>query len=111
MSIITKYLTTYTLDENNTLLINALSGALDIVNNEIRDNILEIKKTNSIKNIKDNDLLNSLKDRGYIFNSEEDEMNAFKNQKAIYDRFLRNESISFVICPTMGCNLRCTYCF
>lgn len=110
MPIITKYLTTHNLDYKNTLLLNSLSGAIDIVDNETMEKIIDIKNTGNLKGI-DDDLIKSLKDRGYLFDCEEDELNSFKSQKEVYNKYIANDTVSFVICPTMACNLRCTYCF
>jgi uncharacterized protein len=111
MPVITKLLTMYKLNDDNTLLLNALSGALDVVDNDTKEKILKIQDTQSIEGINDNDLIESLKERGYLFDSEEQELKSFESQKAVYDKYLNNEMVSFVICPTMACNLRCTYCF
>lgn len=109
MAVITKYLSMYKLNDENTLLLNALSGAIDIVDNETKDKILTIQKTNSTKET-DEELVNTLVRRGYLFDSEEAEMDFLFKQRQVYNS-ITGKKISFVICPTMACNLRCTYCF
>jgi len=99
----------YKLNDDNTLLLNALSGAIDIVDNKTKDTILAIQKTKRT-NEADEELINTLVRRGYLFESEEKETDFLCKQRKVYNTLTDNK-ISFVICPTMACNLRCTYCF
>lgn len=101
----------YDLDDKNTLLLNALSGAIDIVDNEAKDKILTIQRTKYIENYKNDELISQLKERKYLFESYDEEQEVLKQEKYVYDVYMRSQPISFVICPTMLCNLRCTYCF
>ncbi len=115
MPIFTKYFCNYKLDGNNTLLLNTLTSAMDIVDNDTMNLINKlIKKQKDINSI-NKELYDKLKQRGYIFESKEDEKNSLNKFKKIIE--LNNSEsyklspIDFIICPTMGCNLRCTYCF
>lgn len=113
MSYFTKYFCYYNLDENNVLLLNTLTSAIDVSDacsfRKIKD-MLDGKKEITIQ--EDPELYNLLKKRGYIFDSVDGEQKVLNtlwsiNKKAMMNRF----NNQFTICPTMGCNLRCTYCF
>ena len=113
MAYFTKYVCFYKLDGKNTLLLNTLTSALDVI-----DNITFSKINKMIKNIKaityENDpvLFEQLKKRGYLFESiqgEQELLNYF--QKKNKDIISNTMITDFKICPTLGCNLRCTYCY
>ncbi len=110
MSYFTKYICFYRLDENKTLLLNTITSAIDIVDNDTYDKIQRM--INYGENIDDGSLCNKLKSRGYIFEDVGEEKKQINklitiNQRMRYKRI----PYRFVICPTTGCNLRCTYCF
>ncbi len=97
------------LDEDNILLINSISSALDIVDKPTYEKIKNFKNGKPIGDMK---LLGQLKQRGYIFENDSDEdklINKFSKFHEQMSKFNRN--LVFTICPTMGCNLRCVYCF
>ncbi len=115
MPIFTKYFCNYKLDENNTLLLNTLTSAIDIVDNNTMGLINKLIKKQKDVNSIDKKLYEKLKQRGYIFESEEDEKKSLNKFKKIIEltgeESYKFSPIDFTICPTMGCNLRCTYCF
>jgi len=89
-----------------TLINNTLTGALDIVENNIWS-LVEGKKFNSI----DAEPLSNLIERGYLYYDlkKEDEILV-----TLYDNYTKKVSsrpLRFVFCPSYQCNLRCTYCF
>ena len=97
------------LDEDNILLINSISSALDIVDEDTYKKIEILKEGKDIADLK---LVSQLKDRGYLFENKEDEkklIDRFSNFHSQFSDF--NKNYTFTICPTMGCNLRCVYCF
>lgn len=112
MGYVTKYIYKKRLDDNNVLLVNTLTSAIDLIDNEINSYLdRSIKQDANVENIDEN-TYNLLKQRGYIFDSEEEESNAINNMFAMSRAFNKDRiNTSFTICPTMGCNLRCTYCF
>lgn len=91
------------------MLINTVSSAFDIVDSKTYKNI------NLIKNgelIQDEELIKTLKERGYIFKDKNNEIELIEKYARIHQKLIeKNLVYSFTICPTMGCNLRCTYCF
>lgn len=112
MAYFTKYVCFYKLSNENTLMLNTLTGAIDVVDNETFYLINKTIKSRKINKKFDDQTYIKLKNRGYIFETKNEELK-IKNK-------LREISLSsnskvlntkFVICPTMGCNLRCTYCF
>lgn len=112
MSVITRYLSKYTLEEDKILLLNALSGAVDIVDKETLQIIEDIEQNEVVRNTKNVELLQELRTRGYLFESEEEEQQAYYARKELFDYYISKEqTLGFVICPTMLCNLKCTYCF
>src|SRR4030065_753650 len=89
-----------------TLINNTLTGALDVVENNIWG-LAEENKFNSISP----DILSKLINRGYFYSDlkKEDGIMA-----TLYDSYLKKASsrpLRFVFCPSYQCNLRCIYCF
>lgn len=116
MPYFTKYFCKFKLDEENTLLLNTLTSALDIVDNDTLKEINKmIESKDEISKQIGSPLYNKLKQRGYICESENKEkaiLNKFeKNIKDVSLIYQQLSPFDFTICPTMGCNLRCTYCF
>lgn len=113
MALITNYCLIYKIDDNQSLLINTLTSAMDIIENEIKLKIEDMQ--NGVKDISkkdDKELYEILKKRGYLFESKEDEKKILNRLEEI-SVLLEKKSYcnNFTISPNMGCNLRCTYCF
>ncbi|PJI10521.1 MULTISPECIES: radical SAM/SPASM domain-containing protein [Clostridium] len=110
--ILTKNILKYSLNDNNTLVINTMSGAFDIIDNETKKKIEMIKNGTYESNSDDKDLINTLKSRGYLYNDVDEENNTINKYRILNNKLeMLTKNNSFTICPTMGCNLRCTYCF
>ena len=77
MGYFTKYICFYKLDNNYTLLLNTLTSAVDIVDNETLTEIKAMIKKHNNKVIIDKNypLYGVLKKRGYIFDNESAEKN------------------------------------
>ncbi len=89
-----------------TLINNTLTGALDIIENDIWS-LVEGKKFNNI----DTEPLSNLIERGYLYYDlkKEDEILV-----ELYNNYIKKVSsglLRFVFCPSYQCNLRCIYCF
>jgi len=96
----------FKINSKYTIINNTLTGALDIVENNIWS-LVEGKKFNSI----DAEPLSNLIERGYLYYDlkKEDEILV-----TLYDNYTKKVSsrpLRFVFCPSYQCNLRCTYCF
>ncbi|MDQ2086409.1 radical SAM protein [Herbivorax sp. ANBcel31] len=106
--IVTKYLIKHRLKPDNNLIINTLSGAVDVIDDKTCSFINEGKVP------KDDGIVGMLKERGYLYKNNEEEKQRFFNLKKNYklrtDKFLPKEQ-GIIICPTYSCNLRCPYCF
>lgn len=88
---------------------NFLTGALDIINNNILDKLLGDKLD---LNENSNEYpLSSLIERGYYYREPDTENKLFKELFENYKIKLKNRPIKFVFCPTFICNLKCSYCF
>ena len=106
-----KYVTMQKLKEDAHLIINSMSGAIDIVDQKSKDVIDLIKSGEYVEQESDEELLESLKSRGYLFEDAEQEMKYIESVFNIYNKFIDKKAAKIVICPTFSCNLRCVYCF
>ena len=113
MSILSKYTLIYKLTDDKSLLINSLTSALDVVDNETRKKVEDaLSGVKDITSEADDELYETLKRRGYLYTTKEEELANIEKMKQINDRLSRMRvNTNFTICPSMGCNLRCTYCF
>lgn len=101
---LTKYLFVYELNENKALLLNTLSGALDVIEN----NELEYLRKGLFTYLSDA-TLSLLRERGYLFSSPEDETRVLDYIRQRL-RIIPPNPPLFYISPTYQCNLRCVYC-
>ena len=113
--VFTKYFCCYTLNEKEYLMVNTLTSAIDVVDKETFALITAIREEKlSISELKENnnELFNALVTRGYIFASREAERALLEKMRCLNENMsFRKLNTTYTICPTMGCNLRCTYCF
>lgn len=101
---ITRHKILHRLNEESSILVNTLSGALDLIENRYLP-LLDDPQALAANP----DILSALSSRGYIYKSKRDE------EIALEQLFAAQKGIcpptAFVICPTYACNLRCAYCF
>jgi len=105
---LTNFLLIKEIDENNTLLINTLSGAIDLIGKKEKKLLSCLLKRNEKISL-EKSLETKLRERDYLFNTKEEEAVVF-NQLT---RLLSERSISlpeFYLCYTYDCNLKCNYC-
>lgn len=96
------------IDGSTTLLINTLSGAVDLIGKKEKESLSHLQERNNKVPLKKR-LETKLRERGYLFDTEEEEKVIF-NQLA---RSFSGHSVSlpeFYLCYTYDCNLKCTYC-
>ena len=111
MGIFTKYYGLYRLNSEMSLLFNTLTGAKDIIDKENRDVIDQLIAGN-MDCVCSPELREQLEKRGYLFESEEKERDLLEQMHKKTNEINAQSTIpNFTVCPTMGCNLRCTYCF
>lgn len=104
---VTRYKLYYKLDDNKYLLINTLTGAIDVVEENVIKYLLGMENKSSDL-VLDDDIIVNLQKRGYLIDDD--------NDKKLLNRMVNfyedaNNMLSFTICPTYSCNLRCPYCF
>lgn len=90
-----------------------LTSAIDVIDNKLSDIINKsLKGDDELVNINEKEFF-QLKQRGYIFDSINDEEILLKRYEAINNKVLANiDQIGYwTICPSMECNLRCPYCY
>ncbi|AFQ11720.1 TPA: radical SAM protein [Bacillus pacificus] len=108
------YNSTYKLSDGNYVLINSLSGALDVINTDIKKVLDDIKRNKKLTLYPElEELLSFLTKRGYLFNDRDEELNKLT---IIRDRMTEslansNSGVTFNVCTTYMCNLRCPYCY
>ena len=88
-------------------ILNPISGSFDILSNDDYSTILKVKEGKPV----DSDFSSILIERGYAYNSVEDENKA---NNLAYDTFKRevdDTQVQLMLVPTYGCNLACTYCY
>ncbi|MBU7014213.1 MAG: radical SAM protein [Theionarchaea archaeon] len=95
-------------DTEDIILVNPLSGAVDIVDKEVIDVIKALSQGELVNN---REILYELARRRYIYLKKEDEEKLITEAFEQWNKNLASEPESFFIYPTYGCNLRCTYCF
>lgn len=96
------------LNTEDIILVNPLSGAVDIVDAPVIDVITRVKEG---KPVHDKETLQELLRRKYIFLKKETEEKLIMEAYEQWSKNIASEPESFFIYPTYGCNLRCTYCF
>jgi len=97
-------------DEEKVILNNALSGAVDIVEDGAL-NVLKLIKKGEDMGDEYGDLIKNLMVRGYVFKNKEEEDNVIKQMSKKLDEEMAIAPENFVISTTYTCNMRCKYCF
>lgn len=98
----------HTTDKKQNLVFNGYTGSLDIVTSQIAT---FLKK----RNIDDPNLgksdRSSLEEAKYILMDEDALADAIFKQYIDYTSTALEDSDTYVICPTLNCNLFCSYCY
>lgn len=113
MARITRYLRHYPLTNGSTLLLNTLTSAIDVVDEVTHAKILAmIEGRGEIRREDEPQLHDALRKRGYLFDEDGAERAVLDElHKITLAAPITGIPTRFIICPTMACNLRCTYCF
>lgn len=105
-----------TLNKEETLIINALNGLMDIIDTKSLNLMKEWGKQESIIPLTDFEekFFNSLKERSYLVSSSEEEENKKRDiLSCLKENYLNNKNkfsvLGFVL--TYRCNFRCPYCY
>jgi len=103
---VSKYVSQFDIDDGNVLLVNALSGAVDIAT---RDLLPSLRADPSAL---PGDTLALLQRRGYLLPSAAEEVRLLEQLGDRAHSLRRGKRPrEYIICPTYNCNLACTYCF
>ncbi len=105
---LTKLASLHALTPEASLLVNGLSGAVDLVNSEEAAYLRDIRLGRPARA---EQYRESLGGRGYVFANEREERAALQEVYEDYRQLACSKPVQFVICPTYTCNLACSYCF
>ncbi len=105
---LTRFLLTKEIDRNTTLLVNTLSGAVDLIEKKEKELLFRLQGRNS-KSFLKKEFEKKLRERGYLFGSEEEEKIVFRKIANLFNEGPTSLP-EFYLCYTYSCNLKCTYC-
>lgn len=106
---ITRYKVLQPLSNQHYLLLNTLTGAIDLVDEHVK----RILDGNILSSEVNSNLQRKLRRRGYIFvDSKEENQKIQEIEKIALDCYKKNnEDRKFVVALTLQCNFNCKYCF
>ena len=93
------------INDNEIVMLNLINAAADILDNDTYE-----KLTNDIDSL-DESIIKKLKERKYVFNSENEYNEYLSKLNTAIDIAQKNSPPCFLVVPTYNCNLRCTYCY
>lgn len=98
---------TQTVEDGNMVLYNSRTGAVAVVENKNRENIMAI--LSDPKDKTGEEFFQPLVDNGFLVPQKENE---FEKVRALYEEeFNRKDTITVVLLPAEICNFTCEYCF
>ncbi|MHA1449436.1 MAG: radical SAM protein, partial [Candidatus Hodarchaeales archaeon] len=97
--------------ENRHIIINGVTGAIDIISTDIKEKLLLFQKTADI-NVFDRELFRYLMLRGYLLDSAEREEQLLNEIISIQENSINTlVKAGALVIPSYACNLRCIYCY
>ncbi|MEK3790400.1 radical SAM protein [Paenibacillus sp. FSL R7-0204] len=108
------YNSVHPINKGNYILINSLSGAVDVVDSSVKERLDQIEQKNPQQdNPDEQELLSFFIKRGYVFNSLAEERQILFRVKDAMDKMTAKSKwgMTFNVCTTYACNLRCPYCY
>jgi uncharacterized protein len=108
---ITKRLVRQRLGPDATGMVNTLSGAIDVFTDAQLAAIDHLSGDEPASQAGPDDLLQYLRDRAYLFESEQAEDEAFRTLRESMRVLEQKEPTLFGICPTYFCFFKCAYCY
>jgi len=106
---LTRLASLHRLTPQTSLLVNALSGAVDLVGNRARSQLLELALGREPALAEQ--LRQSLVERGYLYADEGEERAALNRIYKMYQEVSASRPFQLIVSPTYTCNLDCSYCF
>lgn len=108
--IVTRFVYIHPIQDAKYVLVNSLSGAVDLVEQDVVDAFRTLRKGEN-PNMSP-EMESNLRERGYLFDSRAEEEEVVERLVAHgqHER-AATHALAFMMIPTMSCNLRCPYCF
>ncbi|HAK88928.1 MAG TPA: hypothetical protein DHV16_09300 [Nitrospiraceae bacterium] len=108
--IVSKHLINYQLSDTHHILINSLSGAVDVVEKDLADKLHNCERDPQVLFTQQE--LTVFQERGYLFDNTAEEKKAKDRiMQMIWKTMEEDEYINIALCPTLSCNFSCNYCF
>lgn len=109
---LSRYTVLIKLSDEEHMLFHGISGAVDVVDEEVAEGIRRMKMGEPPENVLDEDKLQTMSKRGYITKeSHDEEREKARRMILAMHRGHLKKSPSFLIVPSYRCNLRCPYCY
>ena len=106
---VSKYARCFDIDDQHSLLLSSLTGAADILDVKSKDAWFNLVTSNG--KAVDQAFISTLQERGYLFPSQETEVQLFADLESAFHLARKSELLRLAICPTYQCNLACKYCY
>jgi uncharacterized protein len=99
-------------EDDRKVILNPLSGAIDIVNEDVIQLINQIGINGNIQTDEtDIELLEACIEKGYIFHDQTEEMEKLRQVVEKWHDIMNKYTEHFLVYVTFACNLNCGYCF
>lgn len=89
------------------VIMNPVSGSFDMMDDSDDRLLKAIEDGTPV----DSDFLDYVLERGYVYQSAEDEKEAIDTAYAEFNEEIKTGETQLMLIPTYGCNLACTYCY
>lgn len=93
-------------NKDEIIMINLINGATDIIEKNIYNLIV-----NNEFNKLDNEVLDCMLNRKYLFNDEEEYNKFIERLDSRIEELEKKATPNFLVVPSYACNLRCIYCY
>lgn len=104
---LSKYNYKHRLSDDVLLIMNTLTGAVDLVEPKVARVLFNRSSDTSALNDLDPETRTLLKSRGYLTDMNEEQY----VRESLETYYRSHPALQFTICPTYKCNLACPYCF
>ncbi|WP_019639516.1 radical SAM/SPASM domain-containing protein [Paenibacillus fonticola] len=108
------YNSIHKLQEGQYFVINSLTGAIDVFGKEVKEVLDRISNNMPLDSDSDTqELVNFFLRRGYVYESRAIELDKlYQIRKVMNLASMKSKGgVTFNVCTTYACNLRCSYCF
>lgn len=96
--------------DDKKVILNPLSGAIDIVDDEVITFINQVNAHGTLQP-ENSELVEECLAKGYIFHDQAEEAERLKQSVETWYNMVKNLPEHFMVYVTFACNLKCTYCF